>query len=63
MAQEVPRRPKRLPKDLPRGLPKTKIVDSVCVFYLAWRTTQPYAAVNTAVVHIIFARVPYGATN
>eukprot|EP00959_Pyramimonas_sp_CCMP1952_P137639 2880691-Pyramimonas_sp.AAC.1 len=30
---------------------------------LSWRKTQPYAAVNIAIMNIIFARAPYGATN
>ena len=30
---------------------------------LAWRRTQPYAAVSTAIVNIFFGGEPYGATN
>ena len=29
---------------------------------LAWRRTQPYAAVSTAVVSLVFDGAPYGAT-
>ena len=31
--------------------------------HLAWRRTQPYAVVSTAIVNILFGGAPHGATN